>query len=216
VDIALIQEPWVYKGQVRGLTNSGGTLYIVAPGKNSRSCIYIRNHINALPLLEFCSMDATTVRITYTYGGVNRELVVSSAYLPYDSDEPPPSKEVKDIIDYCYSRKKQLIIGCDANAHHTLWGSTGVNPRGESLMEYLVSLNLYILNCGNEPTFMVSNRKEVIDLTLGTNEIANLVSNWHVSDETSLSDHRYICFQLGNINKSSYLQESKKNQLGVI
>jgi hypothetical protein len=47
---------------------------------------------------------------------------------------------------------------------------------------------------------VVSNRKEVIDLTLGTKEIANVVSNWHVSDETSLSDHRYICFQIGNIS----------------
>jgi hypothetical protein len=173
VDIAVIREPWVYKGQVRGLTNSGGTLYTVAPGINSRSCIYIRNHINALPLLEFCSRDATTVRITYTYGGSNRELVVSSAYLPYDSDEPPPSKEVH-IIDYCHSRKKQLIMGCDANAHHRLWGSTGVNPRVEISMEYLVSSNLNILNQGNEPTFVASNRKEVIDLTLGTNKIANL------------------------------------------
>jgi hypothetical protein len=99
VDIALIQEPWVYKGQVRGLTNSRGTIYAVAPSKNSRSCIYIRNHINALPLLEFCSRDTTTVRITYAYGGGNRELVVTSAYLPYDSDEPTPSKEMKDIID---------------------------------------------------------------------------------------------------------------------
>jgi splicing factor 45 len=126
-------------GYTRGLTNSWGTLYTVAPGKNSRSCIYIRNHINALPLLEFCCRDATTVRIIYTCGGGNRELVVSSAYLPYDSDEPPLSKEVRDIIDYCYSRKKQLIIRCDANAHHTLWGSTGVNQRGESLMEYLVN-----------------------------------------------------------------------------
>jgi hypothetical protein len=61
VDIALIQEPWVYKGQVRGLTNSGGKIYTFAPGMNSRSCIYIRNHINALPLLELCSRDATTV-----------------------------------------------------------------------------------------------------------------------------------------------------------
>jgi hypothetical protein len=184
---------------------------------NSRSCIYIRNHINALPLLEFCSRDATTARITYTYGGGIRELVISSAYLPYDSDEPPPSKEAKDIIDYCHSREKQLIIGCDANAHHTLWGGMGVNPRGESLMEYLVSSNLYILNCGNEPSSVVSNRKEVIDLTLGTNEIANLVSNWHISDEMSFSDHRYICFALGNISiNTSYLQESKKNQLGVI
>jgi hypothetical protein len=161
-------------------------------------------------LLEFCSRDATTV---YTYGGGNRELVVTSAYLPYDSDEPPPSKEVKDITDYCYSRKKQLIIGCDANAHHTLWGSTGINLRGESRMEYLVSSNRNILNHSNEPTFVVSNRKEVIDLTLGTNKIANLVCNWHVSDETSLSDHRYICFQVGNIsiNQVTYRNPRRTN-----
>jgi hypothetical protein len=215
VDIALIVEPGVYKRQVRGLTKFGGTLYTVALGLKSRSCSYNRNHINALSLLEFCSRDATMVRITYTSGG-GKELVVSSAYLPYNSDEPTPSKEVKDIIDYCHSRKKQLITGCDANAQHTLWGSTGVNPRRESLMQYLVSSNLYILNCGNEPTFVVSNRKEVIDLTLGTNEIANLVSNCHVSDEVSLSDHRYISFELGNISIAGYLQESKKNQLGVI
>jgi hypothetical protein len=208
-----IQEPWVYKGKVRGLTNSGETIYAVAPGKNSRSCIYIRNRINALPLLEFCFRDATTVRITYAYGAGNRELVVTSTHLPYDSDELPPSKEMKDIIDYCYGRKKQLIIGCDTHAQHTLWGSTGVNPRGESLMENLVSSNLNILNCVNELTFVVSNRKEVIDLTLGTYQIANLVSNWHVSDETSLSDHRYICFQIVNIsiNQVTYRNPRRTN-----
>jgi hypothetical protein len=71
------------------------------------------------------------------------------------------------IIDYCQNRKKQLIIGCDANAHHVLWGSTGTNLWGVSLVEFLASSNLNILNHGNEPTFVVCNRKEVIDLTLG-------------------------------------------------
>jgi hypothetical protein len=42
---------------------------------------------------------------------------------------------------------------------------------GESLMEFLVSLNLNILNHGNEPTLVFCNRREVIDLTLGTNKI---------------------------------------------
>jgi hypothetical protein len=199
VDVALIQEPWLYKGRIRGLTNIGGTVYSAAPENNARSCIYIRSHINALPLLELCSRDAATVRITYTYGGVCEELTVASAYLPYDSNEPPPTKEMRDIIECRKSRKKQLIVGCDANMHHILWGSTGTNPRGESLMEFLVSSNLNILNCSNEPTFVVRNRKEVIDLTLGTNKTGDLVSNWHVSDEPSLSDHRYICFQIGNI-----------------
>jgi hypothetical protein len=122
------------------------------------------------------------VRITYIYGGGCKELILASAYLPYDSDEPPPNKEVRDMINYCHSRNKQLIIGCDANAHHTLWGSTGTNPRGESIMEYPVSSNLNILNHGNEPTFVICNKKKVINLTLGTNKIVSLVSNWHVSD----------------------------------
>jgi hypothetical protein len=59
----------------------------------------------------------------------------------------------------------QLISGCDANAHHIIWGSTDINPQGECLMEYLVSKYLNILNKGNEPTFVISNRKEVIDDT---------------------------------------------------
>jgi hypothetical protein len=67
------------------------------------------NHINALPLLEFCSRDATMVRITYTYGRGCKGNIVASAYIPYDSE--PPTKEVKDSTNYCHSRKKQLITG---------------------------------------------------------------------------------------------------------
>jgi hypothetical protein len=76
-DVALMQEHWIYRGQIRGLTNTGGTVYSVAPENNARSRIYVRNHINALPLLEFCSRDATTVRITYTHVGGCEELIVA-------------------------------------------------------------------------------------------------------------------------------------------
>jgi hypothetical protein len=60
---------------------------------------------------------------------------------------------------------------------------------------------------------VICNRKEVIDLTLGTNRIGNLVSNWHVSDEPSLSDHRYICFQIGNtdITKVTFRDPKRTN-----
>jgi hypothetical protein len=67
--------------------------------------------------------------------------------------------------------------------------------------------SLNVLNKVNEPTNAVRNMKKVIDLTLGTNKIGNLVSNWHVPEETSLSDHKHIpsflltytYFQTGNI-----------------
>jgi hypothetical protein len=69
----------------------------------------------------------TTVRITYNTGGNWKELIVTLAYLPYDSDKPPPTKEMKDVINHS-NRGRQLIIVCDANAHHTSWGITRHQP----------------------------------------------------------------------------------------
>jgi hypothetical protein len=48
------------------------------------------------------------------------KLIITSTYLLYDVDEPPPTKEVRDVTDYCSSRRKQLIIGSDTNAHHII------------------------------------------------------------------------------------------------
>jgi hypothetical protein len=168
------------------------------------------------------------VRVTNRRGRSKRELIVTLAYIPYDPDEPPPSKRLREVIDYCIRNKLQLIIGCDANAHHIIWGSMDINPQGECLMEYLVSTYLSILNKGNKPTFVTRNTKEVIDLTLGTDKIGDLVIIWHVSDEISLSDHRYIVFQVGDLevtrltyripkktNLESYREDPKVN-LGVV
>jgi hypothetical protein len=62
----------------------------------------------------------------------------------------------------------------------------------------MVSTYLNILNRDNEPTFVTISSKEVIDLALHicTGEIGNLVTNWHVYDEISLSDHRHKIFQV--------------------
>jgi hypothetical protein len=70
-----------------------------------RSCIFVRNTVHAFPQSELCPREVTMVRMTYTRGGSKKELIVTSAYLPYDSDEPPPSKGLKEVVDYC-SRNK--------------------------------------------------------------------------------------------------------------
>jgi len=57
-------------------------------------------------------------------------------------------------------------------------------------MEYLVSTNLNILN--KELTLVITNREKVIDLTLEADQTMKLVTKWHASDESSLSDNRYI------------------------
>jgi hypothetical protein len=42
--------------------------------------------------------------------GSCEELIIASAYFPNNSDEPTPTKELRDIIDQCCSRKKELFI----------------------------------------------------------------------------------------------------------
>jgi len=50
---------------------------------------------------------------------------------------------------------------------------------------------LYIMNSGNRPTFVTSNRQEVIDITIATLYAGNFIKDWHVTEEVSCSDHRY-------------------------
>jgi hypothetical protein len=49
-----------------------------------------------------------------------------------------------------------------------------------------------VFDHGNEPTFVVCSRIEVTGLTLVTNKIGNLVSNWDIFNEPPFSRHRYI------------------------
>ncbi|XP_046145573.1 uncharacterized protein LOC123988859 [Osmia bicornis bicornis] len=127
---------------------------------------------------------------------VSEELVVCSAYLPYDSEEPPPTRELRALTDHCAVNGLHLVIGCDVNSHHTVWGSTNTNGRGTALLEYLATTGLEILNLGSSPTFVTSRRQEVIDLTLGSAKVTQVNKQWKIRDESTLSDHRLITFRL--------------------
>lgn len=60
----------------------------------------------------------------------------------------------------------------------------------------MATTDLLILNRGVEATFVTKNRSEVLDITLASNSISQLLKGWHVTKEDNLSDHREICFQL--------------------
>jgi hypothetical protein len=87
--------------------------------------MYVRNHINfhtAVGAL-FQAYDNCRDNIQE----YKRKLTVTAVYLPHDLDKPSCMEEMKSIISDCSSRRKQLIIQCEANAH-ILWGSSENNP----------------------------------------------------------------------------------------
>lgn len=53
VDIALIQEPWMYKDRVAGLNNIQGKLVYCRTINNTKTCILITNGAQCFPCVEF-------------------------------------------------------------------------------------------------------------------------------------------------------------------
>jgi ribonuclease HI len=192
-NICLIQEPWVNKGKIRGLGGRGNLYSFGSYAASPRACIITSRDIKAWPLLPYCSRDVTAIRTLWSTGIV----VFASVYMAAEEDCPPP--KVRDLVEYCSNNNLPLIIGSDCNAHHTLWGSSNINSRGVMLTEFLASSDLHVVNRGHKPTFVVSRRSEVIDVTFASSSILHRIQKWWVDDEESSSDHRYIkaIIQLG-------------------
>jgi hypothetical protein len=84
-------------------------------------------------------------------------------------------------VRYCEKENLYLVVGCDTNAHHSVWGSINCNSRGKALLEFLNTTYLEILNRGNEPTFCISGISEVTDVTLGSLRLLESIIGWEVS-----------------------------------
>lgn len=197
IKAALIQEPWTISDHIRGLNSKQGKLIYCRGQGRPRAALMLNNNINFLPLTEFTTRDLSTAIIDIPTQGGESKAVIASAYFPPESQDLP-STDVKRLIEFCKKGNHQLIFGCDANAHHTVWGSSDIRTKGEYFLEFINTHNLEILNRGNKPTYRHEglNREEVIDITLCSQFMSSKIKNWHVSDDVSLSDHRYICFDM--------------------
>jgi hypothetical protein len=201
-NVALILEPWTHKGEFKGLIEVGGELIYSRPIPYPETCILIKKAFQILPLMHHCSRDLTAVKIKTSGGGGPKEIILGSAYLPYDDVEPPPPGELERLVTGCRADGTHLIVGCDANSHHTSWGSTNINNRSKSLFNYIMANGLDIVNRGTKPTYVTSNRQEVIDITIATVYVGNCIKDWHVTEEVSCSDHRYKRFTFTGIDRS--------------
>ena len=110
IDRALIQEPWYREDRILGLNTPGYTLYSAGGTDRPRACIIARN-MTIWMLPGFSCRDLVAVLIKYKDRGAERRLVVCSAYLPYDSEHPPPSKELEEFVRYCENENLYLVGG---------------------------------------------------------------------------------------------------------
>ena len=191
--IVLIQEPWTYGGAIRSKLRGWKLFQGNKKYKRPRACIYVTSDMTCSLIPQFSSEDEVAVRVK----NVRREgdsFAFVSAYMSLE--EPAPPVILKELLSFSDRDKIPTVIGTDANAHHTVWGSSNVNTRGMDLLMFCASANLHICNVGSKPTFRTRKREEVLDLTLINRNAENCISDWHVSDVPSFSDHMYIWFRV--------------------
>ena len=110
IDVTLIQKPWYRGGCLRVLNIQGYSLFPVKGIDRPRACILMRNE-TAWMLPGFSCRDLVAVLIKYNEEGVEQRLVVRSAYLSYDSEDPPPSKELENLVRHCEKENLYLVVG---------------------------------------------------------------------------------------------------------
>ncbi|XP_073831218.1 uncharacterized protein isoform X2 [Musca autumnalis] len=127
VDIVLVQEPYIYKNKVSGLNNANFEVFASSEGDKVRTCVVGRKNLNLIFLSNYSNGDMCTVRLE---NGREKATLLSSIYMPYEDPDPPNQgvhRLLKENLGVC-----NVILGCDANAHHFHWGSKDTNTRGNS------------------------------------------------------------------------------------
>ncbi|KAG8239393.1 hypothetical protein J437_LFUL018245 [Ladona fulva] len=128
IKVALIQEPWCYKGRIRGLILRGGQIISCTSVNRPRACIYV-NGVDAMPLPQLSTMDLAAAVLSFQELNMIRRIVICSSYLPYDAPDPPPNRELEDLVNFCKTKSCDLLVGCDSNSHHCV-GEFRCQPHG--------------------------------------------------------------------------------------
>lgn len=201
-ELALLQEPALWKGKVPGVNKSHKAFTPISSTARPRVSILLPHDLarNTMQLSKFCNPDIIVLRIK-----INNSYTIILASIYMDITKPIPSKDITDITKYATHFNLPLIIGTDSNAHHTLWGSSNINHRGTTLCDTLSTNNLTPSNTGTIPTFRNHIGSSVIDITLMNCLATSFLDKWKVDRFKSISDHERIRISLNIGNRTRKL-----------
>ncbi|CAL1677345.1 unnamed protein product [Lasius platythorax] len=114
----------------------------------------------------------------------------------------PPSlspDEFTDFLDKLTKDAKEhfpVAIAGDFNAWAVDWESKETNTKGQALLEAMSSLDVVLLNSGDEPTFAKGKASSIVDLTFVSSILAKGNCSWEMTNVYTASDHRAIVWDI--------------------
>lgn len=114
-ELILVQEPWVVKNRVCGLSSDAYQIVSApVPGKIG-ACILIKKTISYNLLTHFSDEDTVSIDVE----GKSTKLWLVSTYMAHDCQDCPPAR-LLDVVKEANLRKFPVVVGADANGHHLL------------------------------------------------------------------------------------------------
>lgn len=164
---------------------SGYTAYrnaTISTFPNGSAILYVRNNYNhsEVDVRDLCSdeLDMAAVRVQIQ----DKIICVASIYM-----RPRVKVNVQQIIANLVKRcSGRLIICGDWNAHHSLWGDTRNDRRGQDLAHTFEKNNLVVANDGSPTFYRPPSSLSAIDITVHS---LDLNITWEISADTMGSDH---------------------------
>lgn len=93
---------------------------------------YVEPRLRAMVLNQFSDEDLVVVRL-FGADPAGGDILVASCYMP---------GEETDAIEFAEANGLPMVLGFDAKAHHVVWGSKDINPRGAVLLQYVARTDL--------------------------------------------------------------------------
>ncbi|KAL0861198.1 hypothetical protein ABMA27_008766 [Loxostege sticticalis] len=95
------------------------------------------------------------------------------------------------------NRRDNIIVAGDLNAKSVAWGSPATDVQGELVEDWVVANGLTIMNRGTVHTCVRRRGGSIVDITFASPALASRILDWKVvTDAETLSDHRYVRFDL--------------------
>lgn len=188
----------------KSLEDMVGVLCVSEPYNILERDAWFSDNTNRAAILGFPRFCNKIKRVDQGDGFVAAKIEAGLIYSCYISPNSSREEYEQFLQNLSNSLTKQgrnpIIITGDFNAKHKAWGSKRENNRGQLVLEWIVQHKLIILNEGQIATCYRHNGESIIDLSLCTENISGNISNWRVhEDSETLSDHRYISFELNKV-----------------
>jgi len=172
-------EGWKWVGAGRSI-RGGGVGFLI---RNSIP-FDVRRDLNSRDVEQFW-IEIYRPRLT--------SILVCSVYIP--PRKVQSLEAFSNHVQKVCSRNRLVLILGDFNARSTIIGDSEDNELANALHSFLMECNLNLHNPYGIPTRITEHSESILDLTLSSQQLAPLISDWKTREELP-SDHCAVVFSL--------------------